>query len=89
MTWLTCKPKKILYREPRDADGLDHCQFRIVRRVSVVVDDADGRDRVDRHAGGWNNHERDGDDAHNLDVEFWSQVVKKLKAHSHELHLMH
>ena len=63
----TCKSEQVLDGEPGDADGFHHGQLGIVGRVAVLVDDADRGDGVDRHGGRRQHHERDGDDAHDLE----------------------
>ena len=64
----TCQPEEVLDGEPHDADGFDHGQLRVVLRVPVFVHDRHRGDGVGRHAGRRQHHERDGDDAHELEV---------------------
>jgi hypothetical protein len=66
----TCQSEQIFDREPHDANCLNHGQLRVVGRISVGVNDAHRWDGVGCHAGGRQDYERDGDDAHELKNHF-------------------
>ena len=57
----TCQSEEILHGEPRDADGLQQGEVRVVHRLVCRVIIAEGGESVEAHPHRAQQHQRDGE----------------------------